>query len=186
MDSHTLKVLEYGKVLERLAAHASNGMGREAALALVPMSAPEKVTRALQETREARSILETDSGMPLGGIHDIRQAVEKAQVRMLLAPVELLDIAQTVGAARRLKAFVSKRAEDWPLLAEIGGNLPNLPGIESAVDEAISETAEIRDTATPELSRIRGQLKVVQSRLREKLNTIIRSEKYSAYVQEPV
>ncbi len=186
MDSHTLKVLEYGKVLERLAGHASNGMGREAALALVPAAAPEQVERALQETREARSILETDSGMPLGGIHDIRDAVERAHVRMLLAPVELLDIAQTVGAARRLKSFLGKRSEDWPLLAEIGGNLPNLPGIESAVDEAISETAEIRDTASPELARVRGQLKVSQSRLREKLNTIIRSEKYAAYVQEPV
>ena len=186
MDSHTLKVLEYGKVLERLAGHSSNGMGREAALALTPASAPEWVTRALQETREARTILETVSGMPLGGIHDIRESVDRAHVRMLLAPTELLDIAQTVGAARRLKAFLSKRAEDWPLLAEIGGNLPNLPGIESSVEEAISETAEVRDTATPELARIRGQLKVVQSRLREKLNSILRSDKYSAYVQEPV
>src|SRR5947207_1601513 len=36
MDEHSLKVLEYRKVLERLAAHTSNSMGRAAALALTP------------------------------------------------------------------------------------------------------------------------------------------------------
>ena len=186
METHSLRVLEYYRVLERLAAHASNSMGREAALALTPSAHREQVVRALQETREARAILESDSGMPLGGIHDIREAVNRAHVRMQLAPSELLDVSQTVSSARRLRAYLSKRSDDWPLLAELGANLPSLPGIESSIDEAISETAEVRDSATPELARVRGQLKVVQSRLRDKLNNIIRGDRFSAYIQEPV
>src|SRR2546427_12705535 len=100
MDKHTLKVLEYASVLERLAAHSSNSMGREAALALTPDAAPELVARRLQETREARHILDSESGMPLGGIHDIREPIERAHIRHLLTPTELLDVAHTAGAAR--------------------------------------------------------------------------------------
>ena len=163
MDSHSLKVLEYGKILERLAELASNSMGREAALALTPSVHPEIVARRLQETREARHLLDSDSGMPLGGIHDIRDLVEQAAKGIGLAPPELLDVAETVGATRRLKQYLIKRAESCPLLAEIGGNLPYLPAIESRVGEAISENGDVRDTATPELSRIRSQLRVVQT-----------------------
>ena len=56
MDAHTLKVLEYGEILALLAAHASNGMGRELALTLTPSPFPDVVRRRLQETREARAL----------------------------------------------------------------------------------------------------------------------------------
>src|SRR5438128_7005858 len=103
MDQHSLKVLEYRKVLDRLAAHTSNRLCHEAASALTPTHFPEDVSRRLQATREARALLDTDSGMPLGGIHDIRPAVERADKTQVLTAGELLDVAATIGAARRLK-----------------------------------------------------------------------------------
>lgn len=186
MDSHTLKVLEYGKILERLAAHASNSMGREAAYALTPSVHPEIVSRRLQETREARHLLDSDSGLPLGGIHDIRTLVEQAAKGMGLAPPELLDVGETVASARRMKQYLAKRAEHCPLLGEIGGNLPPLPSIETRIGECISEGGDIRDSATPELARVRSQLRVSQNRLRDKLNNILASEKYRTFIQESI
>jgi DNA mismatch repair protein MutS2 len=186
VDRHTLRVLEYQKVLDKLAAHTSNRMGREAALALAPTAYPEIVTRRLQETREARGVLNRESGMPLGGIHDIREAAERAAIDFRLTPHELLDVAQTLGAARRLRAYLLKKSEDYPLLAEIAGNLPLLPVIEQRVEESISDNAEVRDSATPELARVRSQLKIVHSRLMDRLNNILGSERYRPYIQEPI
>jgi DNA mismatch repair protein MutS2 len=186
MDAHTLRVLEYQKVLDRLAAHTSNTMGREAALALTPTAFPEIVARRLQETREAKEILDRESGMPLGGIHDVREPIERAAIAARLTPHELLDVAHTIAAARRLKTYLQKRGEDYPLLAEIGGNLPLFPMIEQKVEESIAENAEIRDSATPTLAQVRSQLKVVHGRLMEKLNSLLASEKYRTFIQEPI
>ncbi len=184
MNAHSLKVLEYRKVLDRLAAHTSNRLGHEAAFALTPTHLLEIVLRRLKETREAKSLLDSDTGMPLGGIHDIRAIVERAQKTQVLTAGELLDVGATAAASRRLKTYLLKRAEIVPLLAEIAGNIPQFPMIESAVADSISDGGEVRDSATPELARVRGQLKVVQARLRERLNTILGSEKYRSFIQE--
>jgi len=186
MDAHTLKILEYPKVLEKLAAHTSNPMGRAAALALTPSADPEVVQRRLQETREARGILERESGMPLGGIGDIRPHVEHAAIEYRLTPLELLDVAQTVATARRLKSYLLKRCEAYPLLAEMARQMPTPPGLEEPIEEAIANNGEIRDTASAELERIRRQKRAVHSRLMDKLHSLLTSEKYRPYIQEPI
>lgn len=186
MDAHTLRVLEYQKVLDLLAQHASNTMGREAALALVPSAFPEIVGRRQQETREARDLLEREAGMPLGGIHDIREPVERAAIGGRLVPTELLDIANTLGAARRLKLYLQKRADAVPLLAEIGGNLPIFPMVEQRIEESIADNGDVRDSATPELARVRSQRRVIHNRLMERLNNLMASEKYKSLIQEPI
>jgi len=186
LDTHTLKVLEWQKVLDRLAAHTSNRMGREAALALTPSAFPEVVERRLQETREAREILDHDAGMPLGGIRDVRETVERAAIELRLTPHELLDVAQTLSSAQRLRTFLLKRAEKCPLLAEIAGDTPVPPNIQSRIEESIADNGEIRDSATPELARIRSQQKIVHSRLMDKLNNLLASDRYRSYIQEPI
>src|SRR5581483_10525429 len=183
MDAHSLHVLEYRKVLERLVAHTSNGIGREFAAQLEPLPYPETVTRRLQETREARMLRDTDSGLPLGGIHDIRTTVERARIETRLTPHELLDVQHTSGAARRLRMYLINRHEKCPLLAEMATNLPILQAVEQRIENSISEGAEVRDTASPELSRLRSQMKVVHSRLNDRLQSLLASEKYRTYIQ---
>jgi DNA mismatch repair protein MutS2 len=186
MDEHSIRVLEYKLILDRLAAHTSNRMGREAALALAPTTYPEMVDRRLQETREARHLLESDGGLPLGGIRDIREAIEHAAIGSRLSPAQLLDVAATCAASRRLKQFLQKRAESCPLLAEIAHNLFLFPLIEQKIEEAISEGGDVRDTATPELARVRSQAKVTHNRIMERLNGLISSERYRTFIQEGI
>ena len=186
MDAHSLHVLEYRKVLDRLVAHTSNGIGREFAAQLEPLAYPETVLRRLQETREARQLRDQDSGLPLGGIHDIRQTVERARVETRLTPHEMLDVMHTAEAGRRLRLYLLHRQEKCPLLAEMAANLPVLQLVEQRIGESISESAEVRDSASPELARLRSQLKVVHGRLNDRLQHILGSEKYRTYIQESV
>src|SRR5689334_6673469 len=126
MDAHSLHVLEYKKVLDRLVAQTSNGIGREFASELEPLPYPETVVRRLQETREARMLRDHDSGLPLGGIHDIRSTAERARIETRLTPHELLDVMHTVSAGRRMRMYLLHRQEKYPLLAEMATNLPVL------------------------------------------------------------
>ncbi|MBM3496464.1 MAG: endonuclease MutS2, partial [Armatimonadetes bacterium] len=152
MDDHSLRVLELPRVLDRLASHTTNGMGRAPALALAPSAHREVVARRLQETREARYLRDRDSGMPLGGIRDIRATVRRAAVEQQLTPLDLLDVGYTAASARRLKAYLFRHAEPCPLLADIASNLPIPAGLETRISECIAENAEVRDTASPELA----------------------------------
>src|SRR5579871_1117481 len=184
MDAHSLHVLEYRKVLERLLTHTSNGIGREFAGQLEPLPYPETVIRRLQETREARELRDHDSGMPLGGIRDIRTTAERARIETRLTPHELLDILHTAGAGRRMRLYLLNRQEKYPLLAEMATNLPILQILEQRIESSIAESAEVKDSASPELSRVRSQIKITAARLNDRLQSLLASERVKTFIQE--
>jgi DNA mismatch repair protein MutS2 len=186
MDTHSLHILEYKKVLARLVAHTSNGIGREFAEQLEPLPYPETVTRRLQETREARYLRDNESSLPLGGIHDIRQTLERGRIQTRLSGFELLNVMHTVAAARRLRMFILNRRENTPLLAEMATNLPVLQLVETRIEACISESGDVRDSASPELSRLRSQIKITHGRLNDRLQSILGSEKYRPWIQDGV
>jgi DNA mismatch repair protein MutS2 len=184
MDAHSLHVLEYRKIIERLVSHTTNGMGREFAAELMPLPYPETVLRRLQETREARHLRDHDNGLPLGGIHDIRTTADRARIETRLTAHELLHVAQTVRAGRQVRQYMLNRKESIPLLAEMATNLPILQILENRIEEAISDGGEVRDSASPELARIRGQIKVTHNRLNDRLQAILNGEKHRTHIQE--
>ncbi len=184
MDSHSLQVLEFHKVLERLAEHTSNSIGKAFAFQLEPLGYPETVLRRLQETREARLLRDNDSGLPLGGIRDIRDVIERARIETRLTPHELLDVVRTAAASRQMRQFLLNRSNKCPLLAEMASNLPILQILEQKIEGCISESAEVRDSASPELKRLRGQQKIQHSRLTDKLQGLLGSERTRTWIQE--
>jgi DNA mismatch repair protein MutS2 len=184
MDAHSLHILEYRRVLERLGEHASNSIGKDFAAQLEPLPYPETVLRRLQETREARALRDGDSGLPLGDIHDIRDVIARARIGTRLVPREMLDVMHTASAGRRMRLYLLNRREKYPLLAEMATNIPMLQILEQRVGSAISEGAEVRDSASPDLARLRSQLKAAQARLNDRLQGILGSEKYRTYIQE--
>lgn len=186
MERHTLKVLEFDKVVNMLAEHAACSLGRERALALVPQTDIEWIKRMQSETTEARSILYSHGNIPLGGIADIRPTLEKAQIGSMLNPDELLSVAHTLGAARRLKSFLIKQKDDCPLLGEVAGNISNFEHIEQRVTHSISSGGEVLDSASLALARVRSESKTKHSRILERLNSMLQSSQNRTAIQEPV
>lgn len=71
MDKKTLHVLEYPKVLERLAAQCGFSASKELTLSLQPATSLLEIRQRQQEVTEARTLLVT-SDATIGGAHDIR------------------------------------------------------------------------------------------------------------------
>src|SRR6478609_5957681 len=111
MTEHALRVLEYEQVRHLLAEQISTDLGRERVAELAPLDEEEDVRRRIQDTSEARRLLDTSGSLPLGGIHDVRHAVETAARDGLIEAHELLDLADTIAAGRRIRGFLIKRME---------------------------------------------------------------------------
>src|SRR2546425_1103412 len=84
MNAHTLRVLEYEQIKAMLAGYASCELGKRIIAELQPHAGEADVRRALRETSEAQRLLDTGGGIPLGGIHDVRDAVRAAAMGSLL------------------------------------------------------------------------------------------------------
>ena len=106
----------------------------------------------------------------------------------MLTPEELLNTAITLSAGRRVKQFFlrqdDKRAA--PLLKAKADAIQPLKHIEDAVFSAIDERAEVKDSASPDLRKIRKQLARMRDEVLGRMSKILQDSGFQKVIQEPV
>ncbi len=184
MDPKTYTKLELTKILAQLAGYAAFSASRALLESLEPTSDLETAQRRLQETTEARRLIEERSTVSVGGAHDVRPQASYAERGMTLTPEQLLDTKSTLQSAAALKQVIHKAADRFPLLAEIAYGLDECRDVVTAITRVIDDNGEILDSASPKLAQIRNDLRVAHNRLQSKLQSIIGSSRYTPYLQE--
>lgn len=204
MDSKTLSVLEYPKILDRLAANCAFSASVELARKLQPSTRLEEIQRLLAETTEARLLI-TVSDASVGGAHDVRPSVELARRGGVIDPQGMLDIKSTLISARELrKTFgVGKAVQEetaatkptkrsatpakehtYPHLSEIARGLPDTHGLVDSISRTLSERGEVLDSASPKLASLRREIKVAHDRLMSRLQRYLTDPHTASMLQE--
>jgi DNA mismatch repair protein MutS2 len=184
MDTKTLSTLEFDKVREKLAELTAFPPSRELARQLKPSTHFHTARQWLDETAEARLLLETEPHTSVGGARDIRPLADSARRGAILLPSDLLDIKSTLIAARRLLRQLEKADHTYPYLKEIILGLPEPKGLVDAISSAISDRGEILDSASPKLAEIRSQLRITHDRLLTRMQKLLNNERIAPYLQE--
>ncbi len=184
MNPKSLRVLEFDKILDRLAAHAAFSASEQLARDLAPSTAADDIARAQAETTEARDLLDQHPEMGVGGTRDVRPHTRNARLGAMLSPLDLLDIRQTLLAARTLRRALARLDALYPTLAARAARMQDIPAIVDTIARAVNDRGEIVDDASPELARVRRELNVTRARLHDKLQKIITSSTYAKYLQE--
>ncbi|HEY9526026.1 MAG TPA: hypothetical protein VIR02_03025, partial [Anaerolineales bacterium] len=164
MDSKTLSVLEYPKVLERLKAFCDFSASMALARALEPTDSYDLALARLAETSEACKLFSIQD-IGIGGAHDIRAAVDLAARGGVLDPQQLLDVKSTLISSRELKKSLERKMDEYPRLAQLAAGLPESHGIVDAISRVLSERGEVLDSASPKLSTLRREIKIAHDRL---------------------
>ncbi len=183
MDHKTLQVLEYPKVLDRLAAYCGFSASKSLAIALEPATSLLEIRQRQQEVTEARRLIVT-SDATIGGAHDIRPKVDLARRGGVLDPVDVLDVKSTLIAARELKKYLEKRAGELPRLADIATGLPTPSGLVDAISRTVSDRGEVLDGASPKLASLRGEIRVAHERLMSRLQKYISDSSTVSMLQD--
>jgi DNA mismatch repair protein MutS2 len=183
----TLRTLEFDRVLERFASHTSFSLSRERALALQPATALESVADLQAEVAEAWRLLDSRADVSLGGAHDIRQTVTRASLGGVLDPAQLLDVLSTLECADRIRTALARlMAEDYPWLSYLRTRIGSFREVIALISQTVSAQGEIMDSASPDLGRIRSDLRVAHQRLIDRLQSILNSQTYRSAIQEPI
>jgi len=178
MQERILKVLEFHKVREQLLEHVSSSLGKRKAEELVPSTDFDEVVRWQEETDEAAKVLRIKGNVPLGGIFDIRPHVKRSVIGGMLSPHELIQTASTIHASRQIKRFLEDFANDHaeiPILISYADQMAVLADLEMMIKNAIDDNGEVLDSASVALRGIRSGLRTKEARVRERLESMIRS-----------
>ena len=186
MDEHALRVLEFDKVLARLATLTAFSAGRELALALRPTPAYEEALYRQRLLAEALRLRQGRTAFELTSATDVRPAVEKAALGGVLEARDLVSVASTQRIAHQARGTLTRLASSWPLLAEVGKRIGEEPAVGSEVSRAIDQRGEVADGASPALGLIRRDIKIAHDRLHAKLQEFIASPAGRLAAQEPI
>lgn len=185
MDKKILETLEYDKITAMLETHARCQIGKERARKLEPLTELAELNAELDLTSEAEAVLFRLGQSPVDEFPDTRDTLKRIKAVSALSMRELLDIASCLRAIRIAKSALTKEP-DQIRLAAMAVNLPSYKFIEDELNRCILNEDEMFDGASPALSRIRRELRVANEKVREKLNSMIRSSTYQQYLQDPI
>ena len=186
MQKRNLRVLEYYKILDMLATHVVTDMGREACLALEPSSDADEIRAMQAQTEEANTVLAYNGANPMAYFKDVREYLKLAAVGATLSPKALLDVAEALKASRVVRSALVTDREDTPLLTEMGSRLATNRPLEEEIFSAILSEDEISDHASTDLYTIRRHMRQINDKVRDKLNSIIRSSNMQKYLQDAI
>ncbi|AOT68804.1 endonuclease MutS2 [Geosporobacter ferrireducens] len=189
MNTKTLRVLEYEKIKNMLLQKVESSLGRSVAEQLTPSVNLQEVIQWQKETSEASGLLIQKGQVSMGGVHDLSYHIKRAEIGSFLYPGQLLEVADTLRAARRLKSMVKDTKEEerrYPIIEEYINTLYSFKTIEDRITECIISEEEISDNASPALKNIRRQIEAKNAGIRSRLNSIISSAQTQKYLQEAI
>lgn len=184
METKTLHTLEFDKVRENLAGYTAFSPSKELAISLHPTTDFHTARQLMDETTEARHLIETEPHTSIGGARDIRDVVKAANRGIVLTPADLMDIKSTLIAARRITRQLERAEQTYPYLYEITIGIPAPLGLVDSISKTISERGEILDSASAKLEEVRNQLRITHDRLLTRMQKLLNSDRISPYLQE--
>ena len=176
MEKRVLKTLEYDKILAMLKERASCCVSRELVDTMEPSG----------DTAEAETLFYKTGRSPVDDFPDMRHCLERMHAALFLSTGELLGIASCLKAARIAKDILAKEVGEESYLYNLAGLLITHRSAEEEINRCIINEDEIFDGASPALARIRRAMRLANEKVREKLNSMIRSTAYQKYLQEPI
>ena len=187
MNSKILGLLEFNKILDLLADQAGSELTKERIRGLRPMTNRHMVQDALTETTEAVSVILYKGNIPVGEIGDISGILGMARKGRILSMRELLQVRVSLSIARTAKAFLS---EDMPdglkILPELCSLLEPVPKLEQDIGSAILSEDEMADSASPELRRIRRDIRNKNDLIKSRLQKMVTSGSAKTHLQDAI
>lgn len=180
------KVLEFDKITEKLVSYTTseNVIERIRGLSLLSL---EEAKHAQRETTEAVFAMLRQGTPPVTlSLSDITPIIKRCEIGAVLNPKEFLNIARVLYVARRMKTYLNDAGDDLKILSELASGLNTAKALEDKITGIVISETEISDDASPELSSIRRRKKNINSKIKESLNSMIHSEHYKKFLQDPI
>ena len=179
---NVIQTLELDKIIERLSGYVQSSLGKKKLLEIKPLTDLKEVNRLQDETEDAISMILKWGNPPLYGINDIKLSLHRASIGGVLAPYQLLEIADSLRVSGELKDYAKESENN--LVKEKIIKLYSNKRVEERITRSIISEDEIADNASSRLRSIRTSKKRKMENVKERLNNIIKSDKYDETLQD--
>ncbi|MBS4770496.1 endonuclease MutS2 [Carnobacteriaceae bacterium zg-C25] len=179
MQKKYLEKLEFDKVLEQLAQFAKSEIGVQKVRELMPLTRPNQVVMAMEQTQDAVTVLRLKGGLPNPILKDVTVHLKRLDMQGILSALEIAQIGKVLSSTKEMVQFFTMLKEEKIVLAHLPklvSNLVVLNPLLQTIIRSIHETGSVLDEASPALKGIRTSIKRQEQAIRETLDQLLRTK----------
>jgi len=175
--------LEIEPILNEIASYSHTEISKQKILNLKMLTSPEEISSTLVILNEMMHLLDVKEHLPIEASFDLTKYLDIVAKSGVLSVLELDHVALDIETSKKLSLYFSRVERHlYPNLIKITDQFYDLSKLEDKIRSVISENLQIRDDASPELRKIRGQITKLTNEVRDSSRGLI--AKYSEYLSE--
>lgn len=173
---NTEKTLEFNIIKQQLIGLSITENAKQRFEKLAPFTDRKKVLEELQDTTEAKNILNICGTPPLPAVGKLRDLLNIAQKGGMLRPEQLEFICRFLLSCKKLKQYFSKESIAGFALASYAMSLDLAESLYTQIDNAVQNDT-VDSSASKGLKDIRHKKENIQTQIKIKLETMLKGKR---------
>ncbi|MDM5206151.1 endonuclease MutS2 [Cytobacillus kochii] len=183
MNNMTFEKLQYNELKQIVQSYCVSGLGKRLIDKQAPSTNIKVVNNRLQETTEARAIIDAEGHIPFVGITNIESIIDSLDKDIILQPSDLVSLSDFLRGCRKIKQFMQSKEFFAPMLASYAQSMSEMKTIEEEINFTI-KGSRIDSSASRELKKIRFKKEATEEKINERLNKFLNNGTNKKYIQE--
>lgn len=174
ISAKTLKAIEYDKVLSSVSDYAVLLRTKENIKSFSPLTSLKEIEFLLKKTQESYNLLYKHNVSGVYFFDDVSEELDRAEKGGTLNNAELLRVSQNLKGVRILKNAITIVNDDSIVyIKDIANRLVENNLLDDEITTKIISVDVVSDTASKELYSIRKNIRNLNAKIRERLNSYI-------------
>lgn len=187
MNEHSLRVLEYGKIVSLIDGKCLTPYGHEVVAGLRPLNDLASIQKHQTEVSQMKDILLFGDPFPLYRLDDVRDLVAQSRIpNNLMEPKEILSVLFVVNVSIGLNGYDREGRGKFGLVAEYLAQIRAFPELRDMIVKAIDVDGQVKDSASRRLREIRIELSGSKQRIISRLEKILSRQTRQAGWQDDI
>lgn len=158
-------ILEYDKIINKVSSYAVTARAKEILLSYEPKTDPVVISRLLDETEQALELLVFKGAPSFSAPDGVLESADRAEKGATLTMVELLNVASLLRAVASVRKY--PEGKESSALYPYFSSLYEVRSLVEEIGLKIIGEDTIADNASPELYRIRREMRRAEQSVRE-------------------
>lgn len=186
----------FSEIRQMLSASCMCGLGRKKVEDMAFSTDARQIREWLEQIGEFKRLNEDGDDFPLDNFYDMREQIARLRIDgTYLEEEELSNMQKSLTTIHQIIIFLSRDAEEsadgelkykYPSLQRLTEGICIFPNVIHRIEQIIDKRGKLRDTASPELARLRRELQGLRGSISRTLNSILNNAKSEGLVEKDV
>ncbi|MDC0760203.1 DNA mismatch repair protein MutS [Brevibacillus sp. AG] len=183
MNEKALQRLEYDKIKEKVMDYALSYVGKKHVEQMMPMDSVKVVRSRLDETAEAKNILQNGASVPIPALEGMEKILSLLGTGYVFGLNDFTNLYLFLTSCSQLIKYMATKAQLAPRVSSYAASMYDATKLKNEIEQCIRH-GQVVDSASKDLLKVRKRIVVFEERLKRQLDSIM--NKYRSIMQENV